>query len=157
MRFAFPLAAALVLAAANTAGAQTLPPDRGPAYVADQPPRQSPAMGLRSMDKDGDGAVNRQEFLAAHQGADDRFARMDIDKDGSVTREEFLAGAQQRRGAYFDAMDANKDGTITRAELDAKRTAMFDAMDADKDGRITADEMRRQGGRQMPQQSQRPE
>lgn len=40
---------------------------------------------LREMDKDGDGAVSKAEFLAK---AEERFARMDTNHDGKLTPED---------------------------------------------------------------------
>lgn len=40
---------------------------------------------LRHIDKDGDGAINKSEFLAS---AEERFVRMDKNGDGRVTKDE---------------------------------------------------------------------
>lgn len=40
---------------------------------------------LRHIDKDGDGAINKSEFLAS---AEERFARMDKNGDGRITPDE---------------------------------------------------------------------
>lgn len=149
-------AAALLVPALALAQGLARDPDAQP-YGAQQQ-RQPPMMGMRGMDADSDGSVSRDEFMAAHQNADARFAAIDADKDGAVSQEEYLAAGRENREARFKAMDSNGDGRLTREELDARRTAMFDTMDSDKDGRITAQEMRRHGGRMMsPQQSEVPQ
>lgn len=153
------LALASVLAAgpALAQSAQGLPPARSPAHTAEAPQRQQPMMGMRSMDANQDGAVSREEFMAAHQGMSERFQAMDLDRDQAVSKQEFLKGAEERRERRFEALDANQDGRLTQDELEARRAAMFDAMDTNRDGRITPEEMRHHGGRQMPQQSQTPD
>jgi hypothetical protein len=55
----------------------------------------APAEILKSWDKDGDGAVSKEEWTAAGRPAE-----------------------------RFDAVDANKDGKITVAELEAAFAAM---------------------------------
>lgn len=151
------LAFATCLLVPALAAAQNLPRDGAvPGYGAQQH-RQMPMMGMRGMDADNDGAVSREEFMAAHENSDARFAAIDADKDGAVSREEYLAAGRQNRDARFKALDSNGDGRLTREELDARRSAMFETMDADKDGRITTSEMRRNARRTMaPQQSEVP-
>jgi Ca2+-binding EF-hand superfamily protein len=55
----------------------------------------APADLIKSWDKDGDGAVSKEEWTAAGRPAE-----------------------------RFDAVDANKDGKITAAELEAAMAAM---------------------------------
>lgn len=50
------------------------------------------AMSVKMMDADGDGYVDRDEFIAAGGTAED-FALLDADGDGQVTQEEFDANA----------------------------------------------------------------
>lgn len=100
-----------------------------------------------SMDKDGDGRVNEQEFQAfraermAQRAAEGRpmrnaasapnFAEIDADGDSYLSKDEFKAHAkmmrQSRKGAgmkkncarpNFSKLDANGDGTIQRTEFD---------------------------------------
>lgn len=73
------IAAGLLLAAAGAAQAQM----------------PAPADIVKSWDKDGDGAVSRDEWTAAGRPAE-----------------------------RFDAVDANKDGKVTVAELEAAFQAM---------------------------------
>ena len=50
------------------------------------------AMSVKTMDTDGDGYVDKDEFIAAGGTAED-FAVLDIDGDGKITQEEFDANA----------------------------------------------------------------
>lgn len=75
----FAAAAAAVLASAGAASAQM----------------PAPADLIKNWDKDGDGAVSKDEWVAAGRQAD-----------------------------RFDLIDANKDGKITAAELEAAMAAM---------------------------------
>lgn len=53
-----------------------------------------PAEMVKKLDKDGNGKVSKEEFLASPQAkkdaakAEERFGKMDKDKDGSLTVEE---------------------------------------------------------------------
>ncbi len=75
----FAAAAALAIAAAGAAQAQM----------------PAPADIIKGWDKDGDGAVSKEEWVAAGRPAE-----------------------------RFDAVDANKDGKVTAAELEAAMAAM---------------------------------
>jgi membrane fusion protein (multidrug efflux system) len=60
--------------------------------------------------------------IAGFQGGLDPQATMaqaDKNKDGSISREEWLAAG--RPEAFFERVDANKDGKVTAAELQAQR------------------------------------
>ncbi|MBC7953450.1 MAG: EF-hand domain-containing protein [Rhodospirillaceae bacterium] len=150
MRALAPLAAGLILANASLAlGA-----------AGDQPPAAKQGMSQRmmmDMDTDKDGAVTREEFLAAHSRADVHFAELDKNKDGAITRDEWLAEpAGTSRAERFKQLDTNGDGRISHEELEARRNARFDAMDNDHDGKLTAAEMRSARDSVMRQHSQVP-
>lgn len=117
-----------------------------PCPVLAQGGSQSPPAGIRrmmaDMDTDHDGFVGREEFLAAHQRADQSFDRLDSNHDSVLSRDEFMAGGGDWRGERFRVLDANKDGRITREELEARRNARFDALDGDHDGKLSPQEMR---------------
>ncbi len=56
-------------------------------------PKQDRAVLFASKDKDGDGKLTREEFLARQPDPDkapERFVRFDADKDGVLTKEEFV-------------------------------------------------------------------
>lgn len=160
MRALAPLAACLILA--NTSLALAAAEDQPPAVG--RPQAQGGGQGggmsqrmMTDMDANKDGAVTREEFLAAHSRADVRFAQLDTNKDGAITRDEWLAEpAGTGRAERFKQLDTNGDGRISHEELDARRNARFDAMDSDHNGRLTSSEMRTSRDHMMRQQSQLP-
>jgi Ni/Co efflux regulator RcnB len=80
----FAAAAAAMLAAAGAASAQM----------------PAPADLIRNWDKNGDGAVDKDEWVAAGRQAG-RFALVDANKDGKVTAAELeaaMAAMRQRGG-----------------------------------------------------------
>jgi len=80
----FAAAAAALLASAGAASAQA--PD--------------PAAIIKNWDKNGDGSVSKEEWVAAGRPAE-RFDAVDANKDGKVTAEELaaaMAAMRQRQG-----------------------------------------------------------
>ena len=80
----FAAAAAALLASAGAASAQA--PD--------------PAAIIKNWDKNGDGSVSKDEWVAAGRPAE-RFDAVDANKDGKVTAEELaaaMAAMRQRQG-----------------------------------------------------------
>jgi hypothetical protein len=77
---------------------------------------------LAARDKDGDGAVTRDELGAPA----DLFGRLDRDRDGAVTKEDldwspssaYLRGRSMAR-PRFSMMDENSNGRVTRKEWEA--------------------------------------
>ncbi len=102
-------------------------------------------------DRNKDGSLTRDEFLACWPKGEKRFTAMDTNHDGKVTKEETRAWAQKRRGAVarrleekFAACDKNKDGALSRDEFLAawpRGAKRFAAMDANHDGKATKEEM----------------
>ena len=78
---------------------------------------------LAMLDKDGDGAVSREEY----KGTDAVFARLDADGDGTVSGEEAARSARYMMLIMWDLVD---------------REALFKALDANADGSISAEEMK---------------
>jgi Ca2+-binding EF-hand superfamily protein len=80
----FAAAAAALLASAGAASAQM----------------PAPADLIKAWDKDGDGAVSKDEWVAAGRPAE-RFDAVDKDKDGKITAAELeaaMAAMKQRGG-----------------------------------------------------------
>lgn len=76
----FAAAAAAILASAGVASAQ-------------QP---SPADMIKMLDSNGDGAVSKEEWVAAGRPAD-RFDAIDANKDGKITADELAAFMERMR------------------------------------------------------------
>ncbi|WP_293677916.1 EF-hand domain-containing protein [uncultured Phenylobacterium sp.] len=57
-----------------------------------------PAAIVRAMDKDGDGAASKAEWVAAGRPGE-RFDAVDANKDGKVTAAELAAAIQRMREA----------------------------------------------------------
>ncbi len=125
----WPVAMALVLGLMAAAALAVVP------ALAEKPAGDKAGHWFRALDKDGDGAISRDEARA--RGAK-RFGRLDADGDGKVSREEFL-GRHQRR---FAGLDADGDGAVTRDEFDARSDARFEKIDQNGDGRVTLEELR---------------
>jgi Ca2+-binding EF-hand superfamily protein len=125
--------------AAARAGAR---PGRRPAAAAGR--------NFRMIDANGDGAISLAELQSARAK---QLLGSDRDRDGRISRNEFVAFAPgtrptaaaarlaRRRAALFASLDANGDGYITRAELDAALKTLFLRLDANRNGRITPDEL----------------
>lgn len=125
---------------------------------------------LRSLDKNHDGRVTKDEFLA---GSKQRFAKADANKDGVISSQEAKAAKaalkekQTKRDAkrlaagkpvkrakpgaksggkaakpYLSTLDANKDGRVSQKEYLARREKQFSKMDANRDGSVSRDEAR---------------
>lgn len=104
------------------------------------------------MDKNGDGKVTKEEFMAFYGHAFDqmkkdgqgnvtvesvtvyysaRFKFLDKNGDGVITKDEY---------ATTPGMDTNRDGKVTLDEWSAFLVAEITVMDADKDGKVTPQE-----------------
>ncbi|MBI3937227.1 MAG: EF-hand domain-containing protein [Betaproteobacteria bacterium] len=102
---------------------------------------------FRAADKDGDGALTREEARRGMPSVYRMFDQVDADKDGKVTREELEAAFQaraRREAARLRALDANRDNVLTADEIGrnaASSQRVLGEMDANRDGRITRDEL----------------
>ncbi|WP_374440579.1 EF-hand domain-containing protein [Stella sp.] len=90
---------------------------------------------FKSLDKDGNGSLSREEFMEFRGG---------WTKGRHGDRR---AMAQSRREEAFKRLDTNGDGVIDPAERAAQREAAFARMDRNGDGFVTADELPRRGPR----------
>lgn len=81
---------------------------------------------FRRIDRNGDEAVSRNEFLTGEDAEDDDrgddFDDLDMNNNGRVERGEWHAGA-----AAFTRLDQNGDGVLSRREFDAAGDAPLTA------------------------------
>lgn len=105
---------------------------------------RDPMAAFDDADTNHDGVVTKAEFKAARSA---RFARMDRNGDGAISRDDFgrLIQFRPQIGQRIDAMlaeaDANHDGRVTQAELDAAPTKVFDLADTNGDGVVDKAEL----------------
>lgn len=82
------------------------------------PPRASDATReekrFRRYDKDRDGAVAREEYLASRRKA---WAKLDLNGDGALSFDEWAAKTMGK----FDGADADKSGRLNAAEFATTR------------------------------------
>jgi Ca2+-binding EF-hand superfamily protein len=120
-----PLALLLAAMGAMPVLAQTQPADPTTAYID---------TAFKSMDKTGDGQIDRVEFDHFMRARMDRqrvafdadFAKLDVNSDQKISLKE--AAAHPPLAKYFKAVDADGDGSLTKAEL---RAAMIAAQAAE--------------------------
>jgi len=102
---------------------------------------------LQRLDTNGDGAISKDEILAARQRI---FKRLDRNGDGVIDEKEIdtarqaiedrAEAAEARVGNRWRRMDRNGDGKVTEDEFQAS-TPLFDLADKDGDGKLSADEI----------------
>ncbi|MBZ9987633.1 EF-hand domain-containing protein [Mesorhizobium sp. BH1-1-5] len=102
---------------------------------------------LQRLDTNGDGAISKDEILAARERM---FKRLDRNGDGIIDEKEIetarqaiedrAEAAEARLGNRLRRMDRNGDGKVTENEFQAS-TPLFDLADRNGDGRLSADEI----------------
>ena len=104
-------APAAFLAAPATAGAQDAEPLAEPPAASEKTREEK---RFSRYDKDKNGMVARDEYLAARKKA---FAKLDTNGDGTLSFEEYAV----KTTAKFTAADADKSGALNAAEFATTR------------------------------------
>ncbi len=132
VRLAASLLIALVIAAPAPA-AQLRAPDRAAQ-------RLQAAMNL--LDASGKGYVTLDDFMRGRPFAGRLFSALDRNGDGVIERREFLAGHDGMRAAEFARLDRHKNGRLTHDEfLRGWNRELFDAL-SDGSGYLIAANLR---------------
>ncbi len=104
------------------------------------PREDKPARQMRA-DKDGNGTVDKAEFLAE---AETRFQKTDANADGNIDREEMKAQRQKMRkhfkGKHRPLSDKNGDGKVTIDDVPERAKELFAKVDTDSNGEVSETE-----------------
>ncbi|HOV85291.1 MAG TPA: hypothetical protein PLM79_02955 [Syntrophobacteraceae bacterium] len=110
--------------------------------------RRSDGPSFQVLDVNGDGQVNREEYV--NGVLMDSFRKVDADRDQKITREEWAkVNKDPDAAAQFDRLDTNRDGVVTlqewirEVEKHTNVTETFDEKDARRDNFLTVDEYSR--------------
>ena len=140
------------------------PPPGGPAMGGPGAFGAGPLAPLMEADKDKDGNITKEEFLAAQEEV---FKKLDTNSDGKLDKDEQAtqrrammerlrgaAGARRgeegaARGRGLRAMDTNNDGKISADEFKGQ-PERFKMLDKNSDGALSADELLPRAGGPKP-------
>jgi hypothetical protein len=131
--FAWTTALLLTAAAFSPAGAQPAAPPAPP-----EPPLPPAYNLVQDLDRDGDGAVSREEFTAG-----DAFAKLDRNADGLLDAQDFhvhhmrFGRGSLPGGALLGAADEDGDHSLTKAQW----RAFLHQADADRSGKLEMGEL----------------
>jgi hypothetical protein len=94
-------------------------------------------------DLDGDGRVNRTEFI---KGRDARFERLDVNGDRMISLADFPEATRSQSlkelmGRMFAMADMDRDGEVTRNEVGLSGTPLFNEADKDHNDVIEGQEL----------------
>ncbi len=84
------------------------------------------------------------------------FDQADVDKDGALTRDEMLAAHKKRVNEIFDKLDADKSGTVTKDEMNKGREMLREKLRQHFKGRGEGKRGLRDGG-MAPDGGEQPE
>ncbi|MFA7299729.1 MAG: EF-hand domain-containing protein [Sideroxydans sp.] len=125
------------------------------------PAGQYGSMGMSTMDKNGDGDIDKKEFTAFHE---QRFQEMDANHDGKISRDEMankydckMKDGKNRFDTRFDEVDINGDGALSKDEAEIGMPMLFSRfseIDSDKDGKISKEEVMTYMQKSHPQHKQ---
>lgn len=117
------------------------------AQAQDMPGKDVGKHILQRVDTNGDGAVSKDEMIAAREHA---FKKLDRNGDGVIDEKEIEGArdaiidradaAQAMLGTRGRRMDTNGDGKVSEDEF-RSRTPLFDLADRNGDGKLSADEI----------------
>ncbi|MEO1536802.1 MAG: EF-hand domain-containing protein [Pseudomonadota bacterium] len=115
----------------------------GVALAQDQ---RNEGMTFENLDVDGNGEITSEDIAAM---LDSRFAEADTDGDGSLNKDEFMAAqakrAEERAAQIFERLDADGDGVLSRDVIENRQPGrmgerMISRFDEDNSGGISAEE-----------------
>jgi hypothetical protein len=94
-------------------------------------------------DLDGDGRVNRTEFI---KGRDARFERLDVNGDRMISLADFPEATRTQSlkdlmGRMFTMADMDRNGEVTRNEIGLSGTPLFNEADADHNDVVEGQEL----------------